>query len=82
MIDLSAALKVTEKEVFDKQIKIESLEAEILVLRQDVKQAESMSSELESTNQLLKVMEDVFLKRCFLNNLVNSQIRADENQRK
>jgi len=54
VIDLSAALKVTEKEVFDKQIKIESLEAEILVLRQDVKQAESMSSELESTNQLLK----------------------------
>ena len=56
VIDLSAALKVTEKEVQDKQVKIESLEAEMLILSQDLKQSEARASELESTNQLLKVL--------------------------
>ncbi len=55
MIDLTAAVKILEKEISEKQIKIENLEAQIMVLKQDMKAAESQISELESTNQLLKV---------------------------
>ena len=55
MIDLTAVVKVLEKEIAEKQSKIENLEAQIMVLKQDMKSAESQILELESTNQLLKV---------------------------
>ena len=68
MIDLTAAVKILEKEISEKQIRIENLEAQIMVLKQDMKAAESQISELESTNQLLKVyfiflsMQSMFYK--------------------
>ena len=70
VIDLSAALKVTEKEVQDKQVKIESLEAEMLILSQDLKQSEARASELESTNQLLKVLLNVKRHNCKTGNIL------------
>ena len=54
MIDLTAALKVTDSDVSEKQSKIDSLEAELLILKEDLKSAEVQMTELESTNQLLK----------------------------
>ena len=59
MIDLSAALKVTEKEIREQQQRIEGLEAELLILRQDLLRSEANSGELEATNQLLKVREQL-----------------------
>ena len=74
VIDLSAALKVTEKEVQDKQVKIESLEAEMLILSQDLKQSEARASELESTNQLLKVL-NVKRHNCKTGNILFTYIQ-------
>ena len=54
MIDLSAALKVSDKDLVDKQSRIDSLEAEIISLKDDLKTTETQMAELESTNQLLK----------------------------
>jgi len=54
VIDLTAALKITEKEISDKEIKIQSLDAEILILKEDLRLSEVKARELESTNQLLK----------------------------
>ena len=75
VIDLSAALKVTEKEVQDKQVKIESLEAEMLILSQDLKQSEARASELESTNQLLKVLLNVKRHNCKTDNILFTYIQ-------
>ena len=55
VIDLSAALNLSEKEISTKNIKIESLEVELMVLRQDLTSFQSSLQELEGTNQLLKV---------------------------
>jgi chromosome segregation ATPase len=55
VIDLSVALKTTEKELVEKQKKIDSLEAQLVSLTEDIKFAEAKSRELEETNQLLKV---------------------------
>jgi len=54
VIDLSATVKVCEKEIIEKQSKIDCLEAEIVSLKDDLKRTESQMIELESTNQLLK----------------------------
>eukprot|EP00090_Calanus_glacialis_P004201 TRINITY_DN13109_c0_g1_i2.p1 TRINITY_DN13109_c0_g1~~TRINITY_DN13109_c0_g1_i2.p1 ORF type:complete len:551 (-),score=173.79 TRINITY_DN13109_c0_g1_i2:85-1737(-) len=54
VIDLSAALKVSDKDLVDKQSKIDSLEAELISLTDDLKRTEIQMVELESTNQLLK----------------------------
>ena len=55
VIDLTAALKRTDLAVAEKSSKIEALEAEILVLKQDLKVRDAANFELEATNQLLKV---------------------------
>jgi multidrug resistance efflux pump len=49
-------LKTTEKELAEKQKKIDSLEAQLVSLIEDIKFAEAKSRELEETNQLLKVL--------------------------
>ena len=54
MIDLTAVVKVNEAHISEKQSNIESLEAELVGVRDDLKSAESQIVELESTNQLLK----------------------------
>ena len=54
VIDLSAALKVSDKDLVVKQSRIDSLEAEIISLKDDLKTTETQMAELESTNQLLK----------------------------
>ena len=54
MIDLTAVVKVNEAHIAEKQSNIESLEAELVGVRDDLKSAESQIVELESTNQLLK----------------------------
>ena len=54
VIDLSATVKVCEKELIEKQSKIDYLEAEIVSLKDDLKRTEGQTLELESTNQLLK----------------------------
>ena len=54
MIDLSAAVKHNEQLIQDKQSRIESLEAELVGVRDDLKSVEVHMAELESTNQLLK----------------------------
>ena len=54
VIDLSAAVKGNEAVIAEKQAVIESLEAELLGVREDLKNTEAHMSELESTNQLLK----------------------------
>ena len=55
VIDLSAALKLAEMSVVDKSSRVEALEAEIVVLKQDLKARDGANLELEATNQLLKV---------------------------
>ena len=55
VIDLTAALKGTDLAVAEKSSKIEALEAEILVLKHDLKARDAANFELEATNQLLKV---------------------------
>jgi len=54
VIDLTAALKGTDLAVAEKSSKIEALEAEILVLKHDLKARDAANFELEATNQLLK----------------------------
>lgn len=54
VIDLSAALKLAEMSVVDKSSRVEALEAEIVVLKQDLKARDAANLELEATNQLLK----------------------------
>jgi len=54
VIDLTSAVKLNERELGERQTKIESLQAEIVVLQHDLKKAEANIAELESTNQLLK----------------------------
>jgi hypothetical protein len=55
VIDLSVALKTAEKELTEKQRKMDCMEAELVSLTEDIKFAEGKSRELEKTNQLLKV---------------------------
>ena len=55
VIDLSSIVKGNEAVIVEKQTMIESLEAELLGVRDDLKSMESQMAELESTNQLLKV---------------------------
>lgn len=54
VIDLSSAVKQNEKDLAERQTKIESLQAEIVVLQSDLKAAEAEIQELSGTNQLLK----------------------------
>ena len=54
VIDLSAAVKLNETLLADKQSQLECLEAELISLKADLKRAGTLISELESTNQLLK----------------------------
>ena len=57
VIDLTSTVKQNERELSERQAKIESLQAEIIALQHDLKGAEATIAELESTNQLLKVRE-------------------------
>ena len=59
MIDLSAAVKDNEAVILERQTVIDSLNAELLGVRDDLKTAEAHMAELESTNQLLKVKKIV-----------------------
>ena len=59
VIDLSAALKLSDKEISTKNLRIESLEAEMMILKQDLTNFQSSLQELESTNQLLKVKKNL-----------------------
>ena len=54
VIDLSAAVKLNEKLLAEKQSQLECLEAELVGVKADLKAAGGLISELESTNQLLK----------------------------
>ena len=54
VIDLSAAVKLNEQLLAEKQSQLECLEAELVGLKADLKAAGGLISELESTNQLLK----------------------------
>ena len=54
MIDLTAAVKVNEAQIAEKISMIESLEAELIGVREELKSADKQISELQSTNQLLR----------------------------
>jgi len=54
VIDLSSTVKINDKELAERQVKIDSLQAEIVVLQSDLKAAEAEIQELSETNQLLK----------------------------
>ena len=69
VIDLSFALKTTEKELTEKQKRIDSLEAQLISLTEDIKFTEAKSLELEETNQLLKVDYVFRLEYCTGNTL-------------
>ena len=57
VIDLSVALKAAEKELVERQKKMDSLEAQLVSLTDDIKFSEAKARELEETNQLLKVID-------------------------
>lgn len=59
MIDLSAAVKDNEAVILERQTVIDSLNAELLGVKDDLKTAEAHMAELESTNQLLKVSLEI-----------------------
>ena len=69
VIDLSFALKTAEKELTEKQKRIDSLEAQLISLTEDIKFTEAKSLELEETNQLLKVDYVFRLEYCTGNTL-------------
>ena len=48
-------MKVSEGQIAEKQGDIETLEAELVGVREDLRTAGGQIAELESTNQLLKV---------------------------
>ena len=59
MIDLSAAVKDNEAVILERQTVIDSLNAELLGVKDDLKTAEAHMAELESSNQLLKVSLEI-----------------------
>ena len=63
MIDLSAAVKDNEAVILERQTVIDSLNAELLGVKDDLKTAEAHMAELESTNQLLKVKKICWFRK-------------------
>ena len=63
-------MKVSEGQIAEKQGDIETLEAELVGVREDLRTAGGQIAELESTNQLLKVGggENILPLKIFLTN--------------